>query len=88
MLICNATISNDMFLSNVNLSWVHNGGVPDGVLNETEDGLSTITLNPVRTEHNGNYTCTGYLMLQGVQIMSQVSETYLFRAIGKLIDSG
>ena len=78
-LICKATITDSTFLPLVLLEWQYNGtkDLPMNVtISEQSPGLIAITIEPVDDRlHNGNYTCSGVFMLEGVQTTSETSES-------------
>ncbi len=87
-LLCNATISDKEFLDNVTQEWLYNGvqDLPENVtLTEQDDGYIALTIDPVDRIHNGNYTCYGQLMLNGVQAISTSSDTINLVAVGRKV---
>ena len=85
-LICNATITDSTFLPQVFLEWQYDGttDLPMNVtISEQGPGFIALTIVPVDRYHNGNYTCSGVFMLEGVQAISEASEIISLIVIGK-----
>ena len=83
---CNATITDSAFLPHVLLEWQYNGtkDLPKNVMiSEQSPGSTALTIVPVDRYHNGNYTCSGVFILEGVQATSEASDIIPLIVIGK-----
>ena len=81
---CNVTINDEDFLDNVILGWLYNGDLFNDVtlVEQDDDYVAALTINSIDRINNGDYTCFGGLMLNGVQEMSTAFETLILVAVG------
>ena len=84
-LICNVSVIDSTLVPNVSLSWSVNGTMnfsSNASLFVKENEYLSLLIDPVDRIHNGIYTCTAELQLDGVQKVTNDSEDYELFAIG------
>ena len=84
-LICTGTLEETDLIFTINLSWKYDDSdiLAENVTVSTNINESLLlTFDPVRTSHEGEYTCLATLNIDGVQEETEGNSTYDFSAFG------